>query len=56
MEVKTLAKNTPSILIVEDDANICETLSTILQQKGYNTDTAKNGKEAIQKSKAKFFT
>jgi len=45
----------PSILIVEDDTNICETLSTILQQKGYNTDTAKNGKEAIQKSKAKFF-
>lgn len=45
----------PSILIVEDDANIRETLSTILQQKGYNTDTAKNGKEAIQKSKAKFF-
>jgi two-component system response regulator HydG len=50
-----VAKNKPSILIVEDDANISETLSTILQQKGYNTDTAKNGKEAIQKSKAKFF-
>jgi len=45
----------PSILIVEDDANIRETLSTILQQKGYNTDTAKNGQEAIQKSEAKFF-
>jgi DNA-binding NtrC family response regulator len=40
---------------VEDDANIRETLETILQQKGYNTDTAKNGQEAIQKSKAKFF-
>jgi DNA-binding NtrC family response regulator len=40
---------------VEDDANIRETLKTILQQKGYNTDTAKNGQEAIQKSKAKFF-
>ena len=45
----------PSILIVEDDANIRETLCTILQQRGYNTDTAKNGKEALQKSKAKFF-
>ncbi len=44
-----------SILIVEDDTNIRETLNTILQQKGYNTDTAKNGQEAIQKSKAKFF-
>ena len=50
-----MTKNKPSILIVEDDANIRETLSTILQQKGYNTDTAKNGHEAIQKSKAKFF-
>jgi len=53
--VKTLTKNKPSILIVEDDASIRETLSIILQQKGYNTGTAKNGKEAIQKSKAKFF-
>jgi two-component system response regulator HydG len=50
-----LTKNKPSILIVEDDPNIRETLKTILQQKGYNTDTAKNGKEAIQKSKTKFF-
>ena len=38
-----------SILIVEDDANIRETLSTLLQQKGYATETAKNGKEALQK-------
>lgn len=50
-----MTKAQPSILIVEDDANIRETLKTILQQKGYNTDTAKNGQEAIQKSKAKFF-
>jgi len=50
-----LTKDKPSILIVEDDANIRETLSTILQQKGYNTDTAKNGQEALQKSETKFF-
>jgi len=51
-----LTKNQPaSILIVEDDTNIRETLNTILQQKGYNTDTAKNGQEAIQKSQTKFF-
>jgi len=48
-------KDKPSILIVEDDTNILATLSTILQQKGFVTDTAKNGQEAIQKSKAKFF-
>jgi len=50
-----LMKDKPSILIVEDDTNIRETLNTILQQKGYNTDTARNGQEAIQKSKARFF-
>jgi len=50
-----VAKNKPSVLIVEDDANIRVPLSTILQQKGYKTDTAKNGKEAIQRSKAKFY-
>ena len=48
-------KNKPSILIVEDDTNIRVPLSTILQQRGHNTDTAKTGKEAIQKSKAKFY-
>jgi DNA-binding NtrC family response regulator len=50
-----LTMDQPSILIVEDDANIRETIETILQQKGYSTDTAKTGQEAIQKSKAKFF-
>jgi len=48
-------KDKPSILIVEDDANIRQTLSTILQQKGYDTDTAKTGQEAIEKSEARFF-
>ena len=50
-----MTRDKPSILIVEDDANIRETLNTILQQKGYKTDTTKNGQEAIQKSKVKFF-
>jgi DNA-binding NtrC family response regulator len=50
-----VTKNKPNILIVEDDTNIRVPLSTILQQKGYNTDTAETGKEAIQKSKDKFY-
>jgi len=50
-----LMKDKPSILIVEDDTNIRETLNTILQQKRYDTDTAKTGQEAIKKSKTKFF-
>jgi DNA-binding NtrC family response regulator len=55
MEVKSPMKNKPSILIVEDDVNIRQSLRTVLQQKGYNTDTAKNGEEAIKKSQTKFF-
>jgi len=50
-----LTENKPSVLIVEDDVNIRKTLDTILQQNGYETDTAENGREAIQKSQGKFF-
>jgi two-component system response regulator PilR (NtrC family) len=40
---------------VDDDANIRETISLILEQKGYSTDTAENGKEAMEKAKNKYF-
>jgi DNA-binding NtrC family response regulator len=40
---------------VEDDTNIRESLSTILQKEGYDTDVAKNGREAIQKSQKKLY-
>ena len=45
----------PSILIVDDNESILETLSAILEAKGYRTDTAKNGREAIEKSKTNFY-
>jgi len=48
-------ENKGSILIVEDDANIGESLSKILQQEGYDADVAVNGGEAIQKSRNKFY-
>ena len=44
-----------SILIVDDNEDIRETLSSILEEKGYDTDTAKNGTEAVEKSKTKFY-
>jgi DNA-binding response OmpR family regulator len=50
-----LIENKARILIVEDDTCIRELLRDILQQNGYSVDTAGNGQEAIQKSKAKFF-
>lgn len=50
-----MTENKPRILIVEDDENIRKTMKNILQQKGYETDTAKNGREAEQKTKAKIY-
>jgi DNA-binding NtrC family response regulator len=50
-----VTENKHRILIVEDDENIRKTLENILQQKGYETDTAKTGKEAEQKAKEKIY-
>ena len=44
-----------SILIVDDNENICETLKLILIKKGYETEVAKTGKEAIKKIKKRSF-
>jgi CheY-like chemotaxis protein len=43
------------ILIIDDDVDTLETLGDILQEKGYQTETAKNGKEAIAKAEKHFF-
>lgn len=43
------------ILVVDDDESVRKVLATILEEKGYVVDTAENGKEAIQKSKTKFY-
>lgn len=45
----------PRILIVDDDENILKTVSTVLRDAGYATDTAENGREAIEKTKANFY-
>lgn len=55
MEVKPMMENNYSILIVDDDENIRKSLKTILEQEGYKVDVTKNGQEAIQMSKKKFF-
>ncbi len=44
-----------SILIVDDDPSIRKVLAAILEEKGYKVDTAETGKQAIQKSRTKFF-
>ncbi len=43
------------MLIVNDDEGIRKTFTRILKRNGYQSDTAATGKEAIQKSKAKFY-
>jgi len=44
-----------NVLIVDDNESILETLSAILEAKGYRTDIAKTGREAIEKSKTNFY-
>jgi DNA-binding NtrC family response regulator len=43
------------ILVVDDDESIRKVLATILEDNGYAVDTAKNGEEAIKKSRLKFY-
>lgn len=44
-----------SVLIVDDDEMILESLETILNNEGYLTQTAKTGKEALSKTDNEFF-
>lgn len=44
-----------SILVVDDDEAILKSFREALQSEGYSVDTAGTGKEAIEKSKAKFY-
>jgi DNA-binding NtrC family response regulator len=43
------------ILVVDDDESIRKVVATILKEKGFAVDTAKTGKEAIEKSNKKFY-
>lgn len=43
------------IIIVDDDEGIRETLSAILQEEGYQVDTAETGKQAIEKTNARLY-
>jgi len=44
-----------TLLIIDDEEDMLETLSDILQEKGYWTETSKTGKEAITKAEERFF-
>jgi DNA-binding NtrC family response regulator len=44
-----------NIIIVDDDMAILKGLKGILEFEGYSVDTAETGREAIEKSRAKFY-
>ena len=44
-----------NILVVDDDESIATSIKAILQAEGYSVDVAKTGREAIEKSKTKFY-
>jgi CheY-like chemotaxis protein len=45
----------PKVLIIDDEEQILRMLSMILSREGYITDTAKNGKDGIEKIKSDFY-
>jgi DNA-binding NtrC family response regulator len=48
-------KNGKSILVVDDDQVILQSLKEVLRREGYDVGTADTGREAIEKSKANFY-
>jgi len=44
-----------SILIIDDDESACKMLSLLLGKRGYETETAGTGREALEKVKERFF-
>ena len=45
----------PRILIVDDDKNARESLNLIFRKKGYETETAETGQDALEKAQERFF-
>jgi DNA-binding NtrC family response regulator len=52
---QTMNEKKRRILIVDDDQAILKSLGDYLSLRGYSVETAKTGKEAIEKSKSQFF-
>lgn len=47
--------NKPAVLIIDDEEGIRKLLTVILNENGYNADSAKDGQEAIKKTHEKFY-
>ena len=44
-----------SILVIDDDRSILESLKCVLEMEGYLVDTVETGLEAVEKSKARLY-
>jgi len=49
-------KSKDSILVVDDDLDFLDLVSTLLMDEGYEVDTAKSGQEALEKSREKIYS
>jgi DNA-binding NtrC family response regulator len=49
-----MAKNS-RILLIDDDESILRTISSILEEKGYEVDTASNAEEALKKAESIYY-
>ncbi len=47
--------NNKRILIVDDDESMCTSLAPVLENEGYELETATTGREAIEKAGSRFF-
>jgi CheY-like chemotaxis protein len=51
-QTDTSAAAGPTVLIVEDDFSIRESLSEMLREEGYTVETAEHGREALERLQA----
>ncbi len=50
-----MEENGKTVLVIDDDKSILRTFTRILQRAGYQTETAENGKEALEKIQARSY-
>ena len=43
-----MAERAPRVLVVDDDAHVCEMLDRFLSQRGFDVQTAADGEEALR--------
>lgn len=55
LDSATVSKSKPRILLIDDEADILDILSNLMQTAGYDAETVANGKGAIEKLEKEAF-